>query len=82
MGIQGFIVGVLTAEVNPKNIKSLFTFLSDRLGSRLIEIEVEAGGKQLKIKATSQEDLDAAMKAAREFIEEQSPIVGEIPPWE
>jgi hypothetical protein len=62
------LVGLLTAEVNAKNVKTLFGFLSDRLGNRPISMEVEANGKKLKIQASSQQELLAAIQAAQQFI--------------
>lgn len=66
--LGGFLVGILTAEVNPANIKALMGFLSDRLGGKQIEMEVEANGKKLKIKASSQKELSAALEAAQQFV--------------
>jgi hypothetical protein len=64
----GFLMGLLTAEVNPKNIKSVFRFLGDRLGGKSIELEVEANGRRLKVSAGSREELKAAIQAAQAFI--------------
>lgn len=66
--VGAFVVGLLTAEVSPANIKKLLGFLSDRLGSKSIELEVEANGKRLKVKASSQADLEAAIEAAEKFV--------------
>lgn len=66
--LSGFLIGLLTAEVNPKNIKAVFGFLGDRLGNKPIEIEVEANGKKLKVVASSQQELQAAIEAAQQFI--------------
>ena len=66
--VGGFLVGMLKAEVNPANIKALFSFLVDRLSGKTIEIEVEADGKKLKVKANNQAELMAAIQAAHEFI--------------
>ncbi|HEY9740463.1 MAG TPA: hypothetical protein V6C90_08220 [Coleofasciculaceae cyanobacterium] len=66
--VSGFLIGLLTAEVNAKNIKALFGFLGERLGNKPIELEVEAYGKKLKIKASSQQELQAVMQAAQDFI--------------
>lgn len=68
--IGGFLLGMLTAEVNAANIKSLFRFLSDRLLGKTIEMEVTANGKTFKVKASSTVELNAALKAAQEFIRE------------
>jgi hypothetical protein len=62
------LVGLLTAEVNAKNIKNLFGFLSDRLGGKQIAMEVEANGKKLKVTASSQQELLAAIQAAQQFV--------------
>lgn len=62
------IVGLLTAEVNAKNIKNLFGFLSDRLRGKAITMEVEANGKKLKVTASSQQELLAAIQAAQQFV--------------
>lgn len=68
--LGGFLAGMLTAEVNPSNIKALFGFLGDRLSGKTIELNVEANGKKLSVKAKSQAELMAAIKAAQEFVGE------------
>jgi hypothetical protein len=64
----GFLVGLLTAEVNRANAKRLMTFLGDRLTGKVIELEVEANGKKLKVKASSREELMIAIQAAQDFV--------------
>jgi hypothetical protein len=66
--LGGFLVGLLTAEVNAENAKRLFGFLGDRLSGKQIELEVEANGKKLKVKAHSNEELQAAIKASQDFL--------------
>jgi hypothetical protein len=66
--LGGFLVGLLAAEVNVANAQKLMGFLGDRFGGKLIELEVEANGKKLKVKAHSREELEAAMKAAQDFV--------------
>jgi hypothetical protein len=66
--VGSFLAGLLTAEVNPQNAKSVFRYLSDRLGGKPIMLEVEANGKKLKITAHSQKELEAAIEAAHNFI--------------
>ncbi|MBG1267356.1 hypothetical protein [Nostoc sp. WHI] len=66
--LGGFLVGLLMAEVNVGNAKKLMGFLGDRLGGKLIELSVEANGKKLTVKAHSREELEAAIKAAQDFI--------------
>ncbi|MEH2362251.1 hypothetical protein [Nostoc sp.] len=64
----GFLLGVLQAEVSIANFKKLLGFLGDRLGGKSIELEVEANGKKLKITASSQQELTAALEAAQKFV--------------
>jgi hypothetical protein len=68
--LGGFLVGLLKAEVNIENSKHLLSFLRERLGGKQIELEVEANGRCLKVKAYSREELEAAIKAAQDFIKE------------
>lgn len=67
--LGGFLVGLLTAEVNAANAKKLMGFLGDRLSGKPIELAVEANGKKLTVKAYSQEELTAAIEAAQKFVE-------------
>jgi hypothetical protein len=64
----GFLVGMLIAKVTPANIQRLFGFLRDRLSGKVIELHVEAHGKKLQVKASSQAELMAAIAAAQEFV--------------
>jgi hypothetical protein len=66
--LGGFLVGLLMAEVNGANAKKLMGFLGDRLGGKPIELTAEANGKKLSVKAYSREELEAAIKAAQDFI--------------
>ena len=68
--LGGFLVGLLTAEVNAANTKKVLGFLGDRLGGKAIELSVEANGKKLSVKAHSQEELQAAIQAAKDFVGE------------
>jgi hypothetical protein len=71
--LGALLVGVLTAEVNVANCKKMLGFLGDRLGGKPIELEVEANGRKLKVTAHSREELEAAIKAAQDFVQvEQS----------
>lgn len=62
------LVGILTAEVNGKNIKAVLGFLSERLSGKQIQLEVEANGKKLKVKASSRQELLDAIQAAEQFV--------------
>lgn len=66
--LGGFLAGLLMAEVNAANAKKLMGFLGDRLGGKPIELAVEANGKKLTVTAHSREELEAAIKAAQDFI--------------
>jgi len=66
--IGGMLVGLLTAQVNLANAQKLLGFLGDRLVNKSIELEIEANGKKLKVKASSQAELEAAIAAAQKFI--------------
>lgn len=66
--IGGFLVGLLSAEVSVANAQKVMGFLGDRLGGKPIELAVEANGKKLTVKAHSREELEAAIKAAQDFV--------------
>ena len=66
--VGAILVGLLTAEVSPANVKKLLGFLGDRLGNKPIELEVEANGKKLKVKASSQAELMAEIETAQKFL--------------
>ena len=66
--LGGFLAGLLMAEVNIENAKKLMGYIGDRLGGKPIELSVEAKGKKLTVKAHSREELEAAIKAARDFV--------------
>src|SRR5262245_39247626 len=61
--LGGFLVGILMAKVTPANLKKLFGFLQDRLSGKIIELNIEANGKKLQVKAHSQAELTAAIAA-------------------
>jgi len=66
--IGAMLVGLLTAQVSLPNAQKLMGFLGDRLGGKPIELSVEANGKKLTVKAHSREELEAAIKAAQDFV--------------
>jgi len=66
--LGGFLVGLLSAEVSVANAQKLMGFLGDRLGGKPIELAVEANGKKMTVKAHSREELEAAIKAAQDFV--------------
>jgi hypothetical protein len=66
--VGGFLVGALQAEVTISNCYKLLAWLSDRLRNKTIELEVEANGKKVIVKASSQQELAAALELAQKFI--------------
>ena len=66
--VGAVLVGLLTAKVNKENVQKVMGFLGDRLGNKAIELEVEANGKKLKVKASSREELEVAIEAAQKFV--------------
>lgn len=66
--VGAILVGLLTAQVNKENAQKVMGFLFDRIGPKPIELEVEANGKKLKVKASSQAELTAAIEAAQKFV--------------
>lgn len=66
--LGGFLAGLLMTEVNAANAKNLMGYLGDRLGGKPIELSVEANGKKLTVTAHSREELEAAIKAAQDFV--------------
>lgn len=66
--VGAILVGLLTAQVNKENAQKLLGFLGDRLSNKPIALEVEANGKKLKVTASSQAELMAAIEAAQKFV--------------
>ena len=67
----GFLVDLLCAEVSWKNFMVVMFFLSDRLGSKSIELEIEVQNVKLKVSASSRAEFEFAMKQAYEFVSTQ-----------
>ena len=65
--VGGFLVGALQAEVTISNCYKLLAWLGS-LGNKTIELEVEANGKKVMVKASSQQELAAALELAQKFI--------------
>jgi hypothetical protein len=66
--VGAILVGLLTAQVNKENVQKVMGFLFERIGPKPIELEVEANGKKLKVKASSQAELAAAIEIAQKFL--------------
>ncbi|MEG4009859.1 CHAT domain-containing protein [Microcoleus sp. Pol11C1] len=81
-----FSLGILKINVNPANLKAVFSFLSnlsDRFypqsinesgrswEAQRIELSVKVQGREVKIEASSQSELDRAYQKAVEFLREE-----------
>ena len=68
--LGGFLLGVLTAEVNPANIKTVFRWLSDRVVDKPLEISLKMpDGTVISGKATSQADKDYLSQKVDEVLQ-------------
>lgn len=68
--LGGFLLGMLTAEVNHANIKTMFRFLLDRLGGKTIKMSIETpDGRKLDVEASSQEEFEFVIQQAKKFID-------------
>ncbi len=71
--LGGFLLGLLNAEVNPANIKTLFQFMSDRFGNKPIKMVLKAAdGRELNLEASSREEFEFACQKAQEFLNNTS----------
>lgn len=69
--IGGFIVGILTAEVNGKNIKTALSWLRDRLGGKPIKLRVrKRKGTEINLEASSREDFEFVMQQAEKLLQD------------
>ncbi|BAZ30853.1 hypothetical protein NIES4074_33200 [Cylindrospermum sp. NIES-4074] len=67
--LGGFLWGLLSAEVNPANIKTLFGFLGDRFSNKPIKLVLKApDGRELNVEASSREEFEFAMQQAQDFL--------------
>lgn len=71
--LGGFLLGLLNAELNPANLKALFSFLGERFGNKPIKMVLKApDGRELNIEASSREEFDFAYLKAQEFLNKKS----------
>ncbi|MBH8555991.1 sugar ABC transporter permease [Nostocaceae cyanobacterium CENA357] len=67
--LGGFVLGLLNAQVNAANIKTLFKFLGDRLGNKPIKMVLKApDGRELNLEASSREEFEFAFQKAQDFL--------------
>ncbi len=69
--LGGFLAGVLSTEVRPGNLQSVFGFLGDRLSHKPIELEVEFEGRKIKLKSSSPEEMAALVTMAQQLVSGQ-----------
>jgi len=68
--VEGTLVGFIVVETSKEMVKKRLGFLGNHIvGNKSIELEVEANGKRLKVKASSQAELETAIEAAQKFVE-------------
>ena len=66
--IGGFLIGILTAEINAENLKSLVGYLGDRLSGKTIKIKAESKSRKINIEVRNVEDLKKALAEVDNFL--------------
>ncbi|NEO56289.1 MAG: hypothetical protein F6K54_26315 [Okeania sp. SIO3B5] len=66
--IGGFLVGILTTEINAKNLKALVGYLGDRLYGKTLKIKAEGNGRKIDIEVGNLEDLKKALAEVDNFL--------------
>jgi hypothetical protein len=69
--VTGWVIGQLIAFVKSENVKPIWNFMKDRLGNKTIEVEAEANGRKMKVKASNMKEFEAAVKTVQEFVDKQ-----------
>lgn len=67
--ISGYVAGKVWTFIKSQNLKQVWEFLNSRLGNKIIEVEAEANGKKIKVKAKNSQELQQAVKAVQDFIQ-------------
>ncbi|MEA5514019.1 sugar ABC transporter permease [Nodularia sp. UHCC 0506] len=71
--LGGFLLGLLNLEINAASIKTLFSFLGDRLGNKPIKMVLKApDGRELNLEANSREEFEFACQKAQDFLNNTS----------
>nr|VFK32135.1 MAG: hypothetical protein BECKMB1821G_GA0114241_11038 [Candidatus Kentron sp. MB]VFK35088.1 MAG: hypothetical protein BECKMB1821I_GA0114274_10998 [Candidatus Kentron sp. MB]VFK76219.1 MAG: hypothetical protein BECKMB1821H_GA0114242_104623 [Candidatus Kentron sp. MB] len=66
----GVLAGMAIMELYGPQLKNLLNLVGARLSGKTIELEVEANGRRLKVKASNQAEIEMVIRKAREFIGE------------
>ena len=66
--IGGFLVGILTAEINAKNLKALVRYLVNRRPEKTFKIKAEGNGRKIDIEVGNLEDLKKALAEVDDFL--------------
>ncbi len=71
--IDGFLVGILTAEINIENTKGLVRYLGDRLYGKTIKMKITAKGNgqevEVEIEGRNAEELNEEYEKVKPIIE-------------
>ena len=69
--IGGFLLGILTAEVNGKNIKVALSWLRDRLSGKPIKLRIrKRQGTEINLEASSREDFEFVRQQAEKLLKD------------
>lgn len=67
---EGFLVGLLKAEVSFANFKKLMEFLRERISHKTIKLKIKApSGAELEVETHNRQDFEFAMQQALVFLE-------------
>ncbi len=66
--IGGFLIGIITAEINAKNLKALVGYLGDSLYGKTIKIKAEGNGRKIDIQVSNLEDLNKVLTEVDNFL--------------
>ncbi|NES04551.1 MAG: hypothetical protein F6K22_17980 [Okeania sp. SIO2F4] len=73
MGIGGFLVGILTAEINIENTKGLVKYLGNRLYGKTIKMKITAKGNgqeiEVEIEGCNAKELEKEYEKVKPIIE-------------
>jgi hypothetical protein len=69
--IEGFILGILMAEVNSQNIQSAVSWLHRRLSGKTLKFTLRTPqGTEISLEGSTLKDIEALMQKAEKFLKE------------